>query len=136
MLKRSGEQRANRNISAFQKKFMPCQSLLSKQNSFVNLTIMLLPIVAICVSIVCSGAAIWMSLRAIARVATYEVAMKDMDWEAVAKITGDIGSVKRGIQTVNNRINGMETNRTSAASALEQVQALQAQKNNLVNLGG
>ena len=70
-------------------------------------------------------AAILVALRAAARVAKFQKSLKDLDWEAIAKITGDIGSVKRSIQTVNNRINGMETSKGSAMDALAQVQAAQ-----------
>ena len=69
--------------------------------------------------------AIWLSLRAAARVANFKKSLRDLDWEAVGKITGDIGSVKRSIQQVNNRINGMETSKGNAMDALAQVQAAQ-----------
>ena len=69
--------------------------------------------------------AIWLALRAITRVANFKKSLSDMDWEAVAKITGDIGSVKRSIQTLNNRINGMESSKSNAQDALAQVQAAQ-----------
>ena len=69
--------------------------------------------------------AIFMALRAIVRVANFKKSLKDLDWEAVAKLTGDIGSVKRSIQQVNNRINGMETSKGNAQDALAQVQAAQ-----------
>lgn len=72
-----------------------------------------------------NGLAIWLALRAAARVANFKKNLKDLDWEAVAKITGDIGSVKRSIQQVNNRINGMETSKGNAMDALAQVQAAQ-----------
>ena len=80
---------------------------------------------ALFVLFVCNMGAILLSLRAAARVARFEKSLKDMDWEAVAKITGDIGSVKRSIQQVNNRINGMETSKGNAMDALAQVQAAQ-----------
>ena len=72
-----------------------------------------------------SGAAIFLSLRAIVRVANFQKSLKDLDWEAVAKLTGDIGSVKRSVQTLNNRINGMESSKGNARDALAQVQAAQ-----------
>ena len=80
---------------------------------------------ALFVLFVCNVAAFLLSLRAAARVARFEKSLKDMDWEAVAKITGDIGSVKRSIQQVNNRLNGMETSKGNAMDALAQVQAAQ-----------
>ena len=72
-----------------------------------------------------SAAAIFLSLRAIVRVANFQKSLKDLDWEAVAKLTGDIGSVKRSVQTLNNRINGMENSKGNARDALAQVQAAQ-----------
>tara|TARA_Y100000401_G_scaffold2066_1_gene1496 strand:- start:1443 stop:1733 length:291 start_codon:yes stop_codon:yes gene_type:complete len=80
---------------------------------------------AIFVLFLSNVAAIWLALRAAARVANFKRDLKDLDWEAVAKITGDIGSVKRSIQQVNNRINGMETSKGNAMDALAQVQAAQ-----------
>jgi len=80
---------------------------------------------ALLVLFLSNGLAIWLALRAAARVANFKKNLKDLDWEAVAKITGDIGSVKRSIQQVNNRINGMETSKGNAMDALAQVQAAQ-----------
>lgn len=36
-------------------------------------------------------------------------ASKDLDWTAIANITGDLATTKRTIQTLNNRINGMHS---------------------------
>jgi hypothetical protein len=76
------------------------------------------------------------AIRAAARVAAFEKSVNDMDWEAVARITGDIGSVKRSIQQVNNRINGFE--RPKADDAAAQVQAALAarQQPNVSFIGG
>lgn len=81
--------------------------------------------IAICGLFLCNMAVFLMVVRAAARVAKFEKSVHDMDWEAVAKITGDIGSVKRSIQQVNNRINGMESTKGSQATALAAAQALQ-----------
>ena len=80
---------------------------------------------ALFVLFLCTLLAFFVALRAAVRVARFEKSLTDMDWEAVAKITGDIGSVKRSIQQVNNRINGMETSKGNAMDALAQVQAAQ-----------
>lgn len=80
---------------------------------------------AIFVLFLCNLLAILLALRANARIARFQKNLSDLDWEAVAKITGDIGSVKRSIQQVNNRINGMETSKGNAMDALAQVQAAQ-----------
>lgn len=42
------------------------------------------------------------------RVERQHKATEELDWEAIAALTGDVGVVKRAIQKVNNRINGME----------------------------
>ena len=81
--------------------------------------------VIIYISLFCSVLAIFIAAIAITRVANFKKSLSDMDWEAVAKITGDIGSVKRSIQTLNNRINGMESSKSNAQDALAQVQAAQ-----------
>ena len=54
----------------------------------------------------CSTVALLVSLRAIARVRG--LAKADLDWEQVAELTGDVGTCKRQIQKLNNRLNGME----------------------------
>lgn len=46
-------------------------------------------------------------LHAIAHVRATEKALKALDWETLANITGEMGAVKRSLQKVNNRINGM-----------------------------
>lgn len=60
------------------------------------------------VSFACCWAVFGLSLYAWARVARFEKSLKGMDWQAVADITGDIGAVKRSIQRLNNRLNGLE----------------------------
>lgn len=47
------------------------------------------------------------SLYAHAHVRATEKALKDLDWETLANITGEVGAMKRSLQKVNNRINGM-----------------------------
>lgn len=46
-------------------------------------------------------------------------ATEDLDWEAIAALTGDVGVVKRAIQKVNNRINGMERGEGVEAQAMQ-----------------
>jgi uncharacterized protein YoxC len=46
-------------------------------------------------------------LHAIAHVRSTEKALKDLDWETLANLTGEVGAMKRSLQKVNNRINGM-----------------------------
>lgn len=46
-------------------------------------------------------------LHAIAHVRATDKALKDLDWETIANLTGEVGAMKRSLQKVNNRINGM-----------------------------
>ena len=48
-----------------------------------------------------------LSLYAHAHVRATEKALKKLDWETLANITGEVGAMKRSLQKVNNRINGM-----------------------------
>lgn len=55
-----------------------------------------------------------MCLIALARVGKMLSVSESLDWEQVATITGDIGALKKSIQRLNNRINGMEAHDPSA----------------------
>jgi len=50
-----------------------------------------------------------MVLIALARVGKMLKASDELDWEQVASMTGDIGALKKSVQRLNNRINGMES---------------------------
>ena len=53
-------------------------------------------------------------------------AAEDLDWEQVASMTGDIGALKKSVQRLNNRINGMESRDPSVLlEGLAQQQMLQ-----------
>ena len=62
------------------------------------------------------------------RVERQHKATADLDWEAIAALTGDVGVVKRAIQKVNNRINGMERGEGVEAQAMQLL--LQSQQQN------
>ena len=53
--------------------------------------------------------ALFFSLYAGARVGKFIASTKDLDWDAVANMTGDLATTKKTIQTLNNRINGMHS---------------------------
>jgi hypothetical protein len=40
-------------------------------------------------------------------------ATKDLDWSALSNITGDLATLKKTIQTLNNRLNGMHSPRVA-----------------------
>jgi conjugal transfer/entry exclusion protein len=47
------------------------------------------------------------ALYAHARVRANEKTLEALDWETLANLTGEVGAMKRSLQKVNNRINGM-----------------------------
>ena len=51
----------------------------------------------------------FLCLYACARVGNFINGTKDLDWDAIANITGDLATTKKTIQTLNNRINGMHS---------------------------
>tara|TARA_B100000214_G_C23958192_1_gene623946 strand:+ start:102 stop:392 length:291 start_codon:yes stop_codon:yes gene_type:complete len=63
------------------------------------------------------------SLYAHARVKAIDKALVDLDWETLANITGEVGAMKRSLQKVNNRINGMTT--ADPMEVLQQLPQLQ-----------
>lgn len=81
-------------------------------------------------------------IYAIARVGKLMHAAEKLDWEQVATITGDIGALKKSIQRLNNRINGMEAHDPTAL--LQAINAAQApnvtpmpnQQQNVTKRGG
>ena len=47
------------------------------------------------------------ALYAHARVRATEKALEQLDWETLANLTGEVGSIKRSLQKVNNRVSGL-----------------------------
>jgi len=65
--------------------------------------------------------ALLFSLYACGRVAKADRATKDLDWDAIANITGDLATTKKTIQTLNNRINGMHSPKVAEQELLMQL---------------
>lgn len=65
--------------------------------------------------IACNFIAFGLMLRAGTRLARLETALVDLDWEALANLVGDVSTLKRTIQKLNMRLNGMETSDPVAA---------------------
>jgi hypothetical protein len=83
-----------------------------------------------------------LTIYAIARVGRMLNASENLDWEQIATITGDIGGLKKSIQRVNNRINGMEAHDPSAliqaisAAQAPNVTQMPVQQQNVNRQGG
>ena len=94
---------------------------------------------AILVVFLCSLGAFWAALRVGARVTKLKESFpRDLDWEQMAKLTGDVASIKRQIVATNNRMNGFESSKGKQSDAAAAVQALaeQQQQRNISYLGG
>lgn len=70
------------------------------------------------------------------RVAKVVTASKDLDWDAVANMTGDLATLKKTIQTLNNRINGMHSPKVAEQELMMQLIANQQNKPNGRMQGG
>ena len=80
--------------------------------------------------------ALLIGLYACGRVAKVLNATKDLEWDAIANITGDLATTKKTIQTLNNRINGMHSPKVAEQELLMQLMQNQQQQKNGKMLGG
>jgi hypothetical protein len=87
----------------------------------------------------CSGTAFLafiLCLLSHARVNKINRATKELDWEAVANITGDLATVKKTVQTLNNRLNGMHSSKVTDEDLIRQFAQQQHSKPNGRMIGG
>lgn len=75
--------------------------------------------------------ALYFGLYACGRVAKINKSTNDLDWDAIANITGDLATTKKTIQTLNNRINGMHSPKVAEQELM--MQLLQNQGQNKPN---
>ena len=87
-------------------------------------------------SLFCALFALIVGLYACGRVAQVIRATKDLDWTAIANITGDLATTKKTIQTLNNRINGMHSPKIQEQELMLQLMQNQQQKSNGRMQGG
>ena len=72
-----------------------------------------------------------MCLYACARVGNFIKSTEGLDWASVANITGDLATLKKTIQTLNNRMNGMHSPKIAEQELL--MQLMTKQQNQQVN---
>jgi len=60
-------------------------------------------------SVILASLSFFLCLYACARVGKLLNSVKGLEWDTVATLTGDIGTIKKSIQTLNNRINGLNS---------------------------
>ena len=80
--------------------------------------------------------ALFAGLYAGGRVAKIQSGTKDLDWDAVANMTGDLATLKKTIQTLNNRINGMHSPKLQEQELMMQLLQKQGEKQNGKMIGG
>lgn len=73
----------------------------------------------------------FLAFIACARVGKVLSSTQGLDWSSVANLTGDIATVKKTIQTLNNRMNGMHSPKLQEAELM--MQLVNNQQNQQVN---
>ena len=66
-----------------------------------------------------------LALIACARVGNFQKSTEGLDWSSVANITGDLATLKKTIQTLNNRMNGMHSPKVAEQELLMQLMSQQ-----------
>lgn len=61
------------------------------------------------VGVFLASVSFFLSVLTCVRVIKLLNSVEGLDWATVATLTGDIGTIKKSIQTLNNRINGLNT---------------------------
>jgi hypothetical protein len=87
-------------------------------------------------SLIIACLALFFGLYACGRIAKVIASTKDLEWDAIANITGDLATTKKTIQTLNNRINGMHSPKVAEQELLMQLMQNQQQKPNGRMQGG
>ena len=82
-------------------------------------------------SIILSTFTLFLCLYACARVGNFIKSTEQLDWSSVANITGDLATLKKTIQTLNNRMNGMHSPKVAEQELL--MQLMTKQQNQQVN---
>lgn len=79
-------------------------------------------------SIILSVFTLFLCLYACARVGNFIKSTEGLDWSSVANLTGDIATLKKTIQTLNNRMNGMHSPKIAEQELLMQLMTKQPQQ--------
>ena len=79
-------------------------------------------------SLICSVLALFLCFYACARVGNFIRSTQGLDWSSIANITGDLATLKKTIQTLNNRMNGMHSPKVQEQELL--MQLMQNQQKN------
>jgi hypothetical protein len=74
---------------------------------------------------------LFLCLYACARLGTFINSTKGLEWDTIANITGDLATIKKTIQTLNNRMNGMNSPKINEQELM--MQLLQSQSKGVPN---
>ena len=83
--------------------------------------------------------ALFMGCYAWVRLGKFIQSTHGLEWDNIANITGDLATLKKTIQTLNNRINGMHSPKVMEQELLAQViqnQQKQGVNTNVRHIGG
>ena len=83
--------------------------------------------------------AFFLCLYPCARVGNFIKSTEGLDWSAIANITGDLATLKKTIQTLNNRMNGMHSPKVQEQELVMQLlknQPKQHVNGEMKNVGG
>lgn len=90
-------------------------------------------------SIILASLSLILCLYACARVGNFIKSTNGLDWSAIANITGDLATLKKTIQTLNNRMNGMHSPKIQEQELMMQLlknAPNQATNGEIKNIGG
>lgn len=79
---------------------------------------------------------LFLCLYAHVRVTKIQQSTKDLDWSALSNITGDLATLKKTIQTLNNRLNGMHSPKVQDEEILRYMANNQVANQQKQNIGG
>ena len=88
------------------------------------------------VSVILATVSFFLCLYACARVGKLLNSVKGLEWDTVATLTGDIGTIKKSIQTLNNRINGLNSPKLNDELLLHAIKEQNNVTNIKKNIGG
>ena len=81
-------------------------------------------------SVFLASVSFFLCCYACARVGKLLQSVKGLEWDTIATLTGDVGTIKKSIQTLNNRINGLNSPKLND----ELLQYAVKQHNNVTNI--
>ena len=86
--------------------------------------------------VILASVSFFLCCYACSRVGKLLNSVKGLEWDTVATLTGDIGTIKKSIQTLNNRINGLNSPKLNDELLLHALKEQNNVTNIKKNIGG